>query len=369
MILSFKKDLDHGTHKLKKNDNVLNTKALFTQSITMIYRVRKVEELQQLFSILRDKYPTKRVSVEYDYEHAYYLVTLVPATKDAPATDTITVPVHLSTNVVYGDTDSIFISFLYNRDDKTANRMDTFRLAELCGELLTDTIFKRPPIEMEFENVKNPLILIAKKHYIGKKFEDKKHPLKCKGYDVKGVALTKRNYCKLVKKCYQDVIDYVMEHEERAIEGMEKILSKHLQAIELYQVDFADLVITASLAKSYKTNNLPHVFLANKLKARKEEVQVGDRIPYIFVESPDPKTKKFEKAEDPVYAKENNLKFDRMSYLDQVIKPVLALLKIIMSNHQAQLHKVIATINKTIVACGGKPIKDSFEADVQALLD
>jgi DNA polymerase delta subunit 1 len=322
----------------------------------MLYKVKTVEDLELLFSILKEKYPKQLIHVDYSYTNNEY--TLKVSSKKIDSDVGITVPVHLQTKVVYGDTDSIFIQFSYNRHDKVQNRLDTFRLAELCGELLTDTIFKRPPIEMEFENVKNPLILIAKKHYIGKKFEDKKDPLKCKGYDVKGVALTKRNYCNLVKKCYQDIIDYVMDKEEHAIQGIYAIMKKHLDEITQYKVDISDLVITTSLAKSYKSDNLPHVFLAKKLKERKEEVQVGDRIPYIFIESLDPNTKKFEKAEDPVYAKEHKLKFDRMSYLDQVIKPVVSLLKIIMSGHPNEYLKVIQLINNTISECGGKPIRE-----------
>lgn len=272
--------------------------------------------------------------------------------------------------LIVHNTDSIMCKFSYNRNDKNANRLDTFRLAEMCGEKLTREIFNRHPIEMEFENVKNPFILIAKKHYIGKKFEDKKNPLKMKGYDIKGVALTKRNYCNLVKKCYKQVIDYIMENEEKSIDGIKDIIQKYLDDIRLYQVNIDDLVITASLAKTYKNENLPHVCLANKLRARKEEVQVGDRIPFIFIEDKEGKvTKKFERAEDPKYAKEHNLKIDRLSYLDQVSKPILGLLKIVLKRHPKEFNLILSRINETIIECNGKPLKekDLLEIDENAL--
>lgn len=272
--------------------------------------------------------------------------------------------------LIVHNTDSIMCKFSYNRNDKDANRLDTFRLAELCGEKLTREIFNRHPIEMEFENVKNPFILIAKKHYIGKKFEDKKNPLKMKGYDIKGVALTKRNYCNLVKKCYKQVIDYIMENEEKSIDGIKDIIQNFLDDIRLYKVDIEDLVITASLAKSYKNENLPHVCLANKLRARKEEVQVGDRIPFIFIEDQEGMTtKKFERAEDPKYAKEHNLKIDRLSYLDQVSKPILGLLKIVLKRHPKEFNLILSRINETIIECNGKPLKekDLIEIDENVL--
>lgn len=272
--------------------------------------------------------------------------------------------------LIVHNTDSIMCKFSYNRSDKDANRLDTFRLAEMCGEKLTREIFNRHPIEMEFENVKNPFILIAKKHYIGKKFEDKKNPLKMKGYDIKGVALTKRNYCNLVKKCYKQVIDYIMENEEKSIDGIKDIIQKYLDDIRLYKVDIDDLVITASLAKTYKNENLPHVCLANKLRARKEEVQVGDRIPFIFIEDKEGMvTKKFERAEDPKYAKEHNLKIDRLSYLDQVSKPILGLLKIVLKRHPKEFNLILSRINETMVECNGKPLKekDLIEIDEKVL--
>lgn len=268
-------------------------------------------------------------------------------------------------SLIVHNTDSIMCKFSYNRKDKDANRLDTFRLAELCGEKLTKEVFNRHPIEMEFENVKNPFILIAKKHYIGKKFEDKKNPLKMKGYDVKGVALTKRNYCNLVKKCYKEVIDYVMTNEEKSIDGIKDIIQRYLDDIRLYKVNIDDLVITASLAKSYKNENLPHVHLANKLRARKEEVQVGDRIPFVFIEDePGVVTKKFERSEDPKYAKEHHLKIDRLSYLDQVTKPIIGLLKIVLQKHPREFNVILSRINETIVECNGKPLKEKDLEDL-----
>ena len=48
--------------------------------------------------------------------------------------------------------------------------------------------------------------------------------------------------------------------------------------------------------------------LVHNLKQRKEEVQIGDRIPYIYIESDDPKQQKSELGEDPRYAIQNKLK-------------------------------------------------------------
>jgi len=98
------------------------------------------------------------------------------------------------------NTDSVFLKFKYNRDDFERNRRDTFRLATVCGDNLTNDIFNRKPIELEFEKVFHPFILLTKKRYIANKFENTKDPFDLKGVDAKGIALTRRDYCQMVKK-------------------------------------------------------------------------------------------------------------------------------------------------------------------------
>mgnify|MGYP001021097576 FL=1 len=61
------------------------------------------------------------------------------------------------------NTDSVFLRFQYNREDFNENRKDTFRLATVCGDNLTQDIFNRKPIELEFEKVFHPFILLTKK--------------------------------------------------------------------------------------------------------------------------------------------------------------------------------------------------------------
>jgi hypothetical protein len=262
--------------------------------------------------------------------------------------------------VVY-NTDSIFCKFNYNRNDFEKNRQDTFKLAEICGEKLTDEIFDRPPIVLEFEKVFHPFILLTKKRYIANKFEDMKDPFKLKGIDAKGIALTRRDYCKMVKNCYQNIIDTIMKIEsyqnfEDNLEKSINIYKKYVEQIQNYEIPTEDLVVSAMLAKSYKTKPV-HVNLAEKLKERKEEVSIGDRIPYIYIESNDPKKQKSELGEDPKYAKDNNLKFNRTCYLEQLGKPILSFFKVILKEKPEVLEELINYTNKKLELFGGKKFK------------
>ncbi len=268
--------------------------------------------------------------------------------------------------LVVSNTDSVFIAFKYNRNDFRQNRLDTFNLATICGEKLTDEIFNRPPIEMEFEKVFQPFILLTKKRYIANKYENPKDPFQLKGVDAKGIALTRRDYCKMVKDCYRDIIDTIVngqlttsnENDDVLVKSL-KVFKEYIEKIDKYNLPFDDLGVSAMLAKSYKSDNLPHVNLAKKLKERKEDVQVGDRIPYIFVETGNPKAKKSELAEDPKYAAQNGLKFNRLCYLEQLAKPILGFYKVVLKDNEDLLDGIITHVNEKIKSYGGKPLKPS----------
>lgn len=267
------------------------------------------------------------------------------------------------------NTDSVFLRFKYNREDFHLNRKDTFRLATVCGDNLTKDIFKRPPIELEFEKVFHPFILLTKKRYIANKFENVKDPFALKGVDAKGIALTRRDYCPMVKKCYKEIIDVIVNDNTStkkssnvdSIDSVKKsteLYKKYIDNICNYKIDINDLIVSAMLAASYKTRPV-HVQLAERLKQRKEEVQVGDRIPYIFIESDDPKIAKSELGEDPNYAIKHNLKYNRKCYLEQLAKPILGFYKIVLKDREDLLDHIINYTNDTLVKCGGKGLRPS----------
>lgn len=273
------------------------------------------------------------------------------------------------------NTDSIFCSVKFNRDDFEKNRLDTFKISEICGNKLTNEIFNRKPVEMEFEKVFQPFILLTKKRYIGKKFENMKDPFEMKNITSAGIALTRRDYCLMVKDCYSKVIDFIMENQLPKAIGIYK---EFLDRIENYDVPVDQLIISAALAKSYScsdcktkcewtnirclkcktdiprgniikdtcpqcstkficihTFSLAHVNLASKMLQRKEEINVNDRIQYIYVERDTLKkktTSKGDLAEEPKYAKEHNLKFNRVCYTEQLAKPLLSFFKVVLDS-------------------------------------
>jgi DNA polymerase delta subunit 1 len=339
------------------------------------FKVSNINDLELLYSVLRDTSPNNEIEILFNYNTKIYNLKV---TDKSYKTDP-EVPVDLNIQVVYGDTDSVFLKFKYNREDFEKNRIDTFKLANVCGDNLTNDIFKRPPIQLEFEKVFHPFILLTKKRYIANKYEDTKDPFKLKCVDAKGIALTRRDYCPMVKKCYKEIIDVIVNdnnytnsdqndnddndvnNKSDPINSIKKsilLYKKYIDDIYNYKIDINDLIVSAMLAASYKTKPV-HVQLAERLKQRKEEVQVGSRIPYIFIECDDPKIQKSELGEDPTYAIKNNLKYNRKCYLEQLAKPILGFYKIVLQNHPDLLDDVIDYTNDTIVKCGGKKLKPS----------
>ena len=379
----------------------------------MEFKTNNINETELVYSLLRERYPDRQIEIEYNYNTKEYILVL---TNKTFIEDPI-VKVEVFTNTIYGDTDSIFIKFKFNREDFNLNRQDTFKLATICGDNITK-MFDRQPICLEFEKVFQPFILLTKKRYIGKKYEDSRNPFKLKQITNSGIAITRRDFSKVVKNCYKEIIDCMVDegNETSAQEGVE-IYKRYIDQLDAYQIDIDDLITSKTLAKSYSCAlckkksewihlkceekdkkgkicgaestlgsincvkckkpfncihrfNLVHVQLAIKMLKRKDQVSINDRIPFIFIESKDHTLAKNELGEDPVYVKNHNLKYNRSFYLESLAKTLLAFFKITLNDHQDLLNEAIDYTNDKFISYGNKKLKPSdFKLDNQTGCD
>lgn len=318
----------------------------------MFYKASNINDLELLYSVLKTKFPNNQITIEFKKKH--YLVSVsLESYKNDPI-----VPLDVDIKVVYGDTDSTMMEIKFNRKSFELNRIDSFKLAKICGDELTSAVFKRPPIEMEFEKCFQPFILLSKKRYITKTFENLKDPFKLKGITSTGTSLTRRDYCQLVKKCYSQVIDSVMESNDVQISC--NIFKEYINKIYTYDVDFQDVKLSAQLAESYKTRPV-HVQLADRMRLRGEDVQIGDRLAYIFIQDTSEKRNQQKSAlgETIEFALENNLKINRMCYIEQLAKPLLGFFKVILKDYPKILNETIEFTNNKLIQVGGKALKTS----------
>lgn len=274
------------------------------------------------------------------------------------------------------NTDSVFCNF------PKSSLAETISLCHMAADLLTETVFARPPIEMEYEKTYLPMVIQKKKNYVGIKYEMDDFRWKI---DFKGIAVKRRNYCEFVKTVFWSII-YPIMGVEKTNEGKfkqvewdySKASDKALEALRHYLLDLvagkvpiSQLVMSASMKSNYKgpsctdckgngtvpTNcltckgkdpdcrtcrgkkkkdcktcggrgnivNLPHIQLAQRMKERDEgsAPKSGQRFGYIVVNDDSRGLELSARTEDPKYAQENNLSPDFMYYLDQQVrKPI-----------------------------------------------
>lgn len=240
--------------------------------------------------------------------------------------------------VIYGDTDSVMVKF----GSKTVE--ETFPLALEAADRCSE-IFPKP-IQLEFEKVYFPYLLMNKKRYAGLMWT---RPEKYDKMDTKGLETVRRDNCALVREVVQVSLDKILIHQDvnGAIEYVKSQISDLLQN----KMDISRLVITKSLnkgaeyalglggkAEDYKVKQA-HVELAARMKKRDagSAPQMGDRVPYVIITGAKG-AKNFEKAEDPIFVLENNLALDSKWYLtNQLSKPLQRIFEPIINDVEKSL--------------------------------
>ena len=245
--------------------------------------------------------------------------------------------------VRYGDTDSVMVEFdVGNRKGKEAIEY-SWEIGERAAEECTK-LFKAPN-NLELEKVYCPYFLYSKKRYAAKLWTKGKDGNMNMDYiDVKGLQLVRRDNTPHMREVCKELLDVVLESSDT---GPPKALALQ-RAIELIEGDVPNekLILSQGLSDSYKSQNLAHVQVRNKMRDRQpgSEPQSGDRVPYILLDTGDPKAKAYEKAEDPKYAKDNNLKVDYAYYfINKFLNPVCDLIEPLFEDPKEEIFGELLT--------------------------
>ena len=216
--------------------------------------------------------------------------------------------------VIYGDTDSIFIKF------QTTNLEESMKLGQQAAERITSWI-NRKPYKIEYEKTFYPFILFCRKRYVGMMYED--DPTKCKRKSM-GIALKRRDNAPIVKDVFGGALDILME--KRDIKASQKFVQDMLVQVMQNKIPLDKYVVTKQLRDDYKNpEQIAHRVLADRMEARDKGTapQVGDRIPYIYVAARKDEKKQGDRIEHYDYVKEKNLKPDVEFYItNQIQNPV-----------------------------------------------
>eukprot|EP00878_Enallax_costatus_P012125 GHUV01012659.1.p1 GENE.GHUV01012659.1~~GHUV01012659.1.p1 ORF type:complete len:774 (+),score=276.28 GHUV01012659.1:341-2662(+) len=230
--------------------------------------------------------------------------------------------------VIYGDTDSVMVNF------KTPDVAEAMELGQKAASLISAKF--PPPVKLEFEKVYYPYLLMNKKRYAGLLWTK---PDKWDKMDSKGIETVRRDNCELVRKMVATSLDKILIERDEA--GAIEYVKGIIRDLLMNKVDMSLLVVTKALAQEaedYKVKSA-HVELAEKMRKRDPATApaIGDRVPYVIIKAAKG-AKAYEKAEDPIYALENNLPIDVQHYLDhQLAQPLMRIFEPVCKDVKAEL--------------------------------
>jgi len=195
-----------------------------------------------------------------------------------------------SINVIYGDTDSVFVKFDTKKHDGTDERYKGKLAVKRCIKLGIDAEkwmdlnnLKGTGQCLEYEKTFYPLILISKKRYVGNKYE--MDPDKCYR-DSNGIVLKRRDNAPIVKHIFGNVIEKIIT--DKNIDDAKRFLIETLQTLDKpLKFPINNFVISKTLRGYYKCPPA-HKILANRMAERDPGTapKSNDRIPYIYTKLP-----------------------------------------------------------------------------------
>ena len=262
--------------------------------------------------------------------------------------------VHSNAEYIYGDTDSVFMSFKL-KDPETGAKIvgkealkHTIALAKEAGQLAT--LFLKAPHDLEYEKTFMPFCLLSKKRYVGMLYEN--DPDKCYRKSM-GIVLKRRDNAPIVKDIYGGIIDILMKEQDvsKAIDFTRKTLKDIVD--EKFPLE--KLIITKSLKGFYKNPlQIAHKVLADRIGKRDpgNKPSPGDRIPFVYVQKKGKVKLQGDRIETPTYIIAHGLKPDFTHYItNQIMKPVQQVFALVLEDipeykRRTELRATIRSINR-----------------------
>lgn len=216
--------------------------------------------------------------------------------------------------VIYGDTDSVMLSF------GAVAREDAVRRGKEAAARASANF--PAPIKLEFEKVLQPFLLLNKKRYAGLPWDGDK----ALALDMKGIETVRRDWCGLVRQVVDRSLALLLKHD-RCIDEARDYVRGVVASLRRGDVDLRLLTISKSLGKKGEADYVAkaaHVELAEKLRKRdpKTAPRYGERVHYVIIAGV-AGAKVWERAEDPCYAQAQGLPIDADYYIEQQLKAPL----------------------------------------------
>ncbi|BGP52794.1 DNA polymerase zeta [Rhodotorula sphaerocarpa] len=218
--------------------------------------------------------------------------------------------------VVYGDTDSLFIYLPGKSKD------EAFRIGDEIAVRVT-TVNPRP-IKLKFEKVYLPSVLLAKKRYVGFKYEYKAQ--KDPDFDAKGIETVRRDGIAATQKMQETCLKLLFRTSDLSlVKSFCQRQWKKLMAGEVSPQDF--IIAKAVKLGSYAEGRLPPPGAAVATRAMLEdpraEPEYGERVPYLMFQA-EPGQQQVHRAISPEeFLADPRLRLDASHYIERMMIPPL----------------------------------------------
>ncbi|KAF2674391.1 hypothetical protein BT63DRAFT_474143 [Microthyrium microscopicum] len=218
--------------------------------------------------------------------------------------------------VVYGDTDSLFVHL------KGKSREEAFKI----GKDIADTITKANPrpMKLKFEKVYHPCVLLAKKRYVGYKYE---HPGQQKPeFDAKGIETVRRDGTPCEQRIEEKSLRLLFR--TRDLSRVKAYFQKECSKIMIGQISIQDHIFSREVKLgSYSEKGPPPpgaLISTRKMQDDpRKEPQYGERVPFVVIAGP-PGSRLMDRCVDPdVLLHDDQVELDADYYISKNLIPPL----------------------------------------------
>lgn len=215
-------------------------------------------------------------------------------------------------NVIYGDTDSLFVRFANTVTIQEAICVGKEACALVNAQYKLRDAATR--MSLAFEKIMCPFLGVSDaKRYAGLYWTRADEP---DMIYVRGIETVRRDACLLVSETMNAVLFLILW--EGDVESAMELIRLVVGKIWMCQMPFEKFV----MAKEYKQENYknaqPHAEVVKKMRKRDPSTapKIGDRVPYIIAPHDTKKTNVSDASEDPDYCKKNDIYPSQSWYIE-----------------------------------------------------
>ncbi|KAL8854901.1 MAG: hypothetical protein Q9221_000408 [Calogaya cf. arnoldii] len=178
--------------------------------------------------------------------------------------------------VVYGDTDSLFVYL------KGRSKDEAFDIGKEIADTITN--MNPRPIKLKFEKVYFPCVLLAKKRYVGFKYESKEQ--KEPDFDAKGIETVRRDGTPAEQKIEEKALKILFRTSD--LSQVKEYFQRQCGKIMRGKISIQDFCFAKEVklgTYSDKGPPPPGVLISTKrmLEDPRAEPQYGERVPYVVI--------------------------------------------------------------------------------------